>query len=169
MILGRNFAEPSGYWTKPTAVEEVNLAEVRGHIFMLKEDRFVAYEHVEGKVDGLSSISSRFFKDFAAYIRSNGLGNTVGLQIRGQTTDDTVGFDFGNCGTVMLNARNAYYGTLFRKTGWVFSRDEGVTSFKGDQSHTETIVGTHKVFINGKLAPNIPALKPILRRFTAID
>ncbi len=119
VMFGHNFIDPSGCWTRPTALEEVNLAEVRGHIFMLvDEDRFVAYEYVKGRVNGLSSVSSSFFKDFAAYVRSNGLVDTVGLQIRGQTIQDMVEFDFGDCGTVMLNAQNTHHDTPFRTTGW---------------------------------------------------
>lgn len=169
VMLGHNFTDPSGCWTRPTALEEVNLAEVHGHIFMLvDEDRFVAYEYIEGRVNGLSSVSFNFFKNFAAYVRSNGLGETVGLQIRGQTTEDMVEFDFGDCGTVMLNAQKTHYDTPFRTTGWVFSCNKGVTSFKGVESQAPTTKGPHKVFIDGKLAPNVLALKAILRRFNAI-
>lgn len=169
VMLGYNFTDPSGCWTRSTALEEVNLAEVRGHIFVLvEEDRFVAYEYIEGRVNGLSSVSSSFFKDFAAYVRSNGLGDTVGLQIRGQTTQEMVEFDFGDCGTVMLNAQNTHHDTPFRTTGWVFSCNKGVTSFKGVESHAPTTKGPHKVFIDGKLAPNVLALKAILRSFDAI-
>lgn len=75
------------------------------HIFILvDEDRFIVYEYIEGRVNGLSSVSSNFFKNFAVYIRSNGLGETVGLQTRGQTTENIVEFDFGDYGTVILNA-----------------------------------------------------------------
>lgn len=136
VMLGHNFTDPSGCWSRPTALEEVNLAEVRGHIFALvEEDRFVAYGYVEGRVDGLSSVSPGVFKDFAAYVRSNGLGNTVGLQIRGQTTQGMVGLDFGVCGTVMVNARDTHHDTPFGTTGRVFRCDEGVASFKGVETH----------------------------------
>ena len=169
VMLGHKFTDPSGCWTKSTALEEVNLAEVRGHIFVLVEEgRFVAYEYVEGRVNGLSSVSSSFFKDFATYVRSNGLGDTVGLQIRVQTTQEMVEFDFGDCGTVMLNAQNTHHDTPFKTTGWVFSCNKGVTSFKGVEFHAPTTKGPHKVFIDGKLAPNVLALKAILRSFNAI-
>ena len=168
-MLGHYFTDPSGCWTRPTALEEVNLAEVRGHIFALvEEDRFVAYEYVEGRVNDLSSVSPGFFKDFAAYVRLNGLGNTVGLQIRGQTAQEMVELDFGDCGTVMLNAQDTHHDTPFRTTGWVFSCDKGVTSFKGVESHAPTVKGPHKVFLDGKCAPDVLALKAILRSFNAI-
>ncbi|KAL9103232.1 MAG: hypothetical protein Q9163_001719 [Psora crenata] len=167
VMLGHNFTDPSGCWIKPTALEEVNLAEVHGHVFMLvEEDRFVAYEYVEGRVNGLSNIKPGFFKDFAAYVRSNNLGDTVGLEILGQTAQDMAEFDFGDCGTVMLNGQHHY--TPFRTTGWAFSCNEGVTSFKGRETHTKTKVTTHKVFLDGKLAPDVPALKAILRNFNVI-
>lgn len=168
-MLGHNFTDPSGCWIRPISMEEVNLVEVHGHIFKLvDEDRFVAYEYVEGGVNDLSSISTDFFKELAGYVRSNGLGETVGLQVRGQATENMVEFDFGDCGTVMLKAQDACHDAPFRTTGWVFSCNEGVVSFKGVESHAPTTKGPHKVFIDGKLAPDINALKAILKRFNAI-
>ncbi len=50
----------------------------------------------------------------------------------------------------------------------VFGCNEGVTSFKGVESHAPTTKGPHKVFIDGKLAPDVLALKAILRSLNAI-
>lgn len=169
VMLGHKFTDPSGCWSRPTAMEEVNLAEVHGHIFkLIDDDRFVAYEYVEGKASDLSNISTGFFKKLAGYVRDNGLEEIVGLQIRGQAAENMVEFDFGNCGTVMLKAKETRHKTPFRTTGWVFSCNDGVISFKGNESHAPTTQGPHKVFIDGKLAPDVPALKAILRRFNAI-
>lgn len=79
---------------------------------------------LRARVNGLSSISSSFFKDSATYV--------------------------------------------YRITGWVFSCNNGVTLFTGVESHAPTTKGPHKVFIDGKLAPNVTALKAIPRSFDAI-
>ena len=79
-----------------------------------------------------------------------------------------VEYDFGDCGTVMLKAQETLYEAPFRTTGWVFSCNNGVISFKGKESYASTTQGPHKVFIDGKLALDVTALKTILRRFNAI-
>lgn len=170
VMLGHSFTEPSGRWTKPIPIEEVNLAAVHGHIFKLADgDRFIAYEYVEGKANDFSDINASFFKELVECLRCNGLDTAVGLQILGQVAENMVEFDFGDCGTVMLKDQDTCHGNLFRTTGWVFTCQDGVVSFKGNETHAETKQGPHKVFIDGKLASNTPALKAILKRFEVIN
>ncbi|KAL8894792.1 MAG: hypothetical protein Q9207_008409, partial [Kuettlingeria erythrocarpa] len=169
VMLSHRFTDPSGYWNRATPLYEVNLAEVHGHVFKLvDENRFVAYEYVVGRGNDLSNIGAGFLIELAGYIESNGLGETVGLQVRDQDAGNMVEFDFGDCGTVMLNAQESCHDTPFRTTGWIFSCDEGIISFKGVETHAPTTKGPHKVFIDGKLAPDVAALKAILRRYNVI-
>jgi hypothetical protein len=170
VMLGHSFTEPSGRWAKPIQMEEVNLADVHGHIFKLVGGgRFVAYEYVEGKASDLSDISTDFFKDLVEYLQSHQLEATVGLQILGQSVGNMAEFDFGDCGTVMLNEQDISHATPFRTTGWVFTHKEGFVSFKGNETHMETVKGPHKVLIDAKLAPNITALKAILKHYEVIN
>jgi hypothetical protein len=170
VMLGHTLTEPSGCWTKPVSIEEVDLAAVHGHIFKLVAgDRFVAYEYAEGRVNDLSDISPDFIKELVDYLRSNSLEEAVGLQILGHATGNKVEFDLGDCGTVMLNDQDARHGEPFRTTGWVFTWEKGVISFKGEESHAATVQGPHKVLINGKLAPDIPALKGMLKQLGIIS
>ena len=168
-MVGRQLTDPSGCWTRPAPLEDVNLKEVHGHIFMLVgEDRFVAYEYVEGRVTDFSGIESGFFKELATFVRLKGLERTIGLQIRGSATEEMIEFDFGGCGTVMLNAQDADHGRPFRTTGWVFDCSDGVISYKDKEHHAPTTKGPHKVFLDRKLAPDVQALKAILRSYNAI-
>lgn len=114
-------------------MEEVNLAEVHGHVFMLIGDhRFTTYEYAEGKARDLSHISIDFFGELAEHVRSIGLGETVGFQIRGLVTEKMVELDLGDCGTVMLKAQETCHGTEFRTTGWIFDCNDGVVGiFQG--------------------------------------
>ncbi|KAH6975816.1 hypothetical protein EDB80DRAFT_594437 [Ilyonectria destructans] len=139
VTLGHTLAEPSGCWTKPVAIEEVDLTAVHGHIFKLVAgDRFVAYEYAEGRVNNLADVSPRFIKELAEYLHSNRLEETVGLQILGQADENMVEFDLGDCGTVMLNEQDTRHGDPFRTTGWVFTLEKGVISVKGVESHAPT-------------------------------
>jgi len=58
-------------------------------------------------------------------------------------------FDLGDCGTVMLKKEDIYYAIPFGTMGWVFTCKEGLISFKGEESHMETVQGLHKFLING--------------------
>ena len=143
---------------------------VQGHIFKLvTEDRFVAYEYAEGRVNDLSDISFDFIKELVYYLNSNSLEEVVGLQILGQAAGVKVEFDLGDYGTVMLNDEDARHGNPFVATGWVFTFEKGVIYFKGEETHAPTVKGSHKVLINGKLAPDIPALKGMLKQLGVIN
>lgn len=170
VMLRHILTEPSGCWTKPVTIEELDLATVQGHIFKLVAgDQFVAYEYAECRVNDVSDISFDFIRELVDYLRSNSLEGAVGLQILGQDAGKMVEFDLGDCGTVMLKDQGTRHGDPFRTTGWVFTSEEGVISFKGQETHAPTVKGPHKVLIDGKLAPNIPALRGILKRFGVIS
>ena len=151
-------------------MQEVNLADVHGYIFKLVDAcYFVAYEYVEGKASDLSDISTDFFKDLVEYLQSHQLEATVGLQVLGQSAGNMGEFDFGDCGTVMLKQQDIYHATPFRTTGWIFTCKEGFVSFKGNETHMETVKGPHKVLIDAKLVPNVTALEASLKHFEVIN
>ncbi|KAG8427153.1 hypothetical protein J3459_007467 [Metarhizium acridum] len=103
VMLRHILTEPSGYWTKPVTIEELDLATVQGHIFKLVAgDRFVAYEYTERRVNDVSDISFDFIRELVDYLRFNSLEGAVGLQILGQDAGKMVEFDLGDCRTAML-------------------------------------------------------------------
>lgn len=69
----------------------------------------------------------------------------------------------------MLNEQDISHATPFRTTGWDFTRQEGFLPFKGNETHIETVKGSHKVVIDGKLAPNVATFKAILKRYEVIN
>jgi hypothetical protein len=169
VMLNHKITSPSGYWSKPTSFQDVNLAEVHGHIFQLiGEDRFVAYEVTEGKLSDFSDISADFFRELALYLRDNALDQSLGLEVLGDT-EDMIEMDFGDCGTVMLQDEDCHHGKPFRTTGWKFTYDKGIISYKGNTVHAATNIGPHKVFVDGKLCPDLPALKSLLGEFKVIE
>jgi hypothetical protein len=70
VMLGSNFENPSGRWTKVTEIDAVELSTVHGHIFVLTSDGFIVYEYQDGPMPDLSSIRKEFFADFIDYLRS---------------------------------------------------------------------------------------------------
>jgi hypothetical protein len=78
-------------------------------------------------------------------------------------------FDFGDCGTVMLKEQDICHISPFRTTGWIFTCQEGIISFKGKEVHAETTSGPHKVFIDSKLVPDVASLKALLKRYEVIN
>ena len=46
VMLGTNFGNPSGCWTKPTSIQDIDPYDIHGHVFMLFTDnRLVAHEY----------------------------------------------------------------------------------------------------------------------------
>ena len=63
-MLGTTFAQPSGYWTKPTSIQDINPEDIHGHIFMLSPDnRLVAYEYREGPPNDIAGTDPAFFQE----------------------------------------------------------------------------------------------------------
>jgi hypothetical protein len=78
-MLGSNFENPCGRWTKVTEIDAVKLSTVYGHIFVLTRDGFTIYEYQDGPMPNLSSVRKEFFTDFVDYLVTNGLTNLLGL------------------------------------------------------------------------------------------
>ncbi|KAM0428573.1 hypothetical protein ACHAPT_006933 [Fusarium lateritium] len=69
----------------------------------------------------------------------------------------------GGAGAVMLHKTAANYGRSRKVTGWRVQQQEGgIVEFKGNESHAETNVGNHKVFVDGKPLPDVDSLKKLL-------
>ncbi|PMD60551.1 uncharacterized protein K444DRAFT_528535, partial [Hyaloscypha bicolor E] len=85
VILGHSFIEPSGRWAKLIRIEEVNLADIYGHIFKLVDGgRFIAYEYIKGKASPLPDlfeVNSTFLLELAEYLITNNLLKLIGLQV----------------------------------------------------------------------------------------
>jgi hypothetical protein len=60
----------SGCWTRPTAIEDVDLHNIHDYIFMLLPgDRFVAYEYREGRpLTSRVHTDPRFFQEVIEYL-----------------------------------------------------------------------------------------------------
>lgn len=160
IMLGTSFyTGKSGRWTKPTSISGVDLHNIHGHIFVLKDEQhFVAYEYREGAKD-LSGAKIEFFADFVGYLLKHKLENLLGLQVL-DGHDSMVEFVLDNGGTVMLKEKDAKFSRAYRTTGWRFSSD-GTISHSGD-THAGTVRGTHQVFTGSKPLTTIKGLHELL-------
>lgn len=165
VMLGTNFANPSGCWTKPTKIEDINSKDIHGHIFMLSPDnRLIAYEYREGPPNDIDSTDPGFFRELIEYLQNNGLSSVLGLQVLyGGHSNNMVEMVLEDVGTVMLDASETKHGGVYRVTGWRVDQDGGMVSFSGGESHAKTTKGTHQVFVGGKALPDIAALKSLLK------
>lgn len=166
VMLGTYVPELTGYWTKPTEINTVNLADVHGHIFVVAgKNSFIAYEYREGPTVDLSDIKPEFFHDVVEYLQANGLQDVLGLQVlTADCSEKMAEFDLGaGAGTIMLKDSDAKYGRVYRVTGWVFEERDGIVSCKGNDVHAGTTKGPHKVFQDSKLLRNVHELTKALK------
>jgi hypothetical protein len=165
IMLGTSFKNPSGCWTKPTSIQDINPEDIHGHIFMLSPDnRLVAYEYREGPPNDIAGTDPTFFQELIEYLQKNALASVLGLQVLyEEPPKQMVEIVLKDVGTVMLDASEAKYGDLYRVTGWCVDEKDGLVDFKGGESHAKTTKGTHQVFIDGKALPDLAALMLLLK------
>jgi len=80
-MLEQKFKNPCGCWTKSTDNSTIDLNAVHGHIFVLKNNEFLAYEYQDEPLPDLSDIEQNFVAKFVHYSTSNGLADFLGLQV----------------------------------------------------------------------------------------
>jgi len=165
IMLGHSIDKPHGCWTKPVSLHDINPEDIHGHIFRISpDDRLVAYEYRYGPLADIDSVNPAFFSEFIDYLKAQDLTNVLGLQVLSKgASKDMVEIVLQGSGTVMLDSDSAEVGSIYRTTGWVLGGEDGITTFKGGESHAKTTKGTHQVFIDGKPLSTIDALMAALR------
>ncbi|KAI5859599.1 hypothetical protein GGS23DRAFT_616002 [Durotheca rogersii] len=134
VMLGQPMTKLDACWNRPTSVKEAALGNVHGHIFVLGAD--------------------------GHYLVQKNLASLIGIQLLGgdSTPKDMQEFVLSdNHGiTVMMDANMTNANKTYRVTGWTFVRNvNGTTELKGNESHAETVKGSHKVFVGGKGLPDV--------------
>jgi hypothetical protein len=165
-MLGHYFESPTGCWTKPIPIEDIDTANIHGHIFKLSTDRkLVAYEYREGRPIDVSKIDPSFFDEVFGYLLKNSLTDTFGLQALSQDpSSPMIELVLGNAGTVMLDEAQAQYGKIYRTTGWCVDRDCKSEGLNDGEKHAETTKGTHRVFVDQVPLSDITELKDFLKK-----
>lgn len=124
-MLGKPLAsrDVRGIWTRPNNIVNLDLKNVRGHIFTLNPDgHFTAYEYHEGALPVLKQSDLDFVSQLAAFLNENNLTGLLGLQVlAGREVKRMQEFDLsGNSpeGVVMLDAEDTNVDEVYRVTGW---------------------------------------------------
>lgn len=168
-MLGSNFENPCGCWTKVTDVGAVDLSTVHGHIFVVTGDGFIAYEYQDGPMPDLSRISKEFFRGFADYLVTNGLTNLLGLQVLIKKMDQTMWELILDQGTVMLDAAVARRSSPTRTSGWrLEARDGQPRVCASNEVHSRVTSGNHRDFNAGKPLPKIADVHELKRSLTDV-
>jgi hypothetical protein len=145
-----------GSWTKPHAIENLNLNEIHGNVFMLLPNKcFIAYEFCEGPPPAsLGNTDPRFLQELTEYLWENKLTNLIGLEVcHGGQPVGMVEFEMNSGSTVLLPKSEATYGSLDRATRWTLCNNDGPADPDGEPepgTHwAKTTKDTHKVFVDG--------------------
>lgn len=164
-MLGHYFESPTGCWTKPTPIKDLDPANIHGHIFKLSTDgKLAAYEYREGRPINVSQINPSFFDEISGYLVENNLTDIIGLQVLSHgPSSPMIELVLGNTSTVMLDEAQAQYGKSYNTTGWHADPDEG-DELKDGEKHAETTKGTHRVFVDKVPLSNIMDLKDFLKK-----
>jgi len=170
VMLGSNFENPCGRWTKVTEIDAVELSTVHGHIFVLTRDGFIAYEYQDGPMPNLSSVGKEFFTDFVDYLVTNGLTDLLGLQVLIDGMDHSMWELILDQGTVMLDEAAVRGCSPTRITGWKFEvRDGQPRVCQANETHAEKTSGNHQVFNAGKPQPKLSDVNDLKKALVDVD
>jgi hypothetical protein len=166
VLLGSNFEQPKGRWSKVTPIEQIDPSMVHGHIFVVGEDGLCAYEYQESPLPDLSSVDGGFLDDFVSYLTEHCITGLIGLQVLGECNDQSMSELILDEGTVMLGSTVVKGCRSTRITGWKFEMVDGNPRVcQANERHAEMTSGNHKVFNAGKPLPkldNVDDLKSAL-------
>ncbi|KAK5629544.1 hypothetical protein RRF57_005259 [Xylaria bambusicola] len=149
-MLGTALTSVRGCWTKPTSINDINLAEIHGHIFKLTpKGELQAYEYREGPVMDLADVDAAFFHEMTQYLKTNNLVDLLGVQVLGQEMPEMMcEFVLQDNGTVMLDSRDVKDWSPYRTTGFFY--EPGMTTLSGGEAHAKKTNGNHQVFTGGE-------------------
>ncbi|KAK0712612.1 hypothetical protein B0T26DRAFT_752828 [Lasiosphaeria miniovina] len=166
------FGNPDMRWAKPTDSNKLEGSSIHGHIFVLTDSGFRAYEFQDGPLPDLTAVDENFLAEFSGYIVAKNLTGLIGLQVLGHEGCSNRSMSElildERSGTVMLDTSLVKNCRLARVTGWTFETVNGQPRvYQANETHTAMVKGNHKVFNAGKPHPkleNVDDLKAALFR-----
>ncbi|KAF2460063.1 hypothetical protein BDY21DRAFT_384470 [Lineolata rhizophorae] len=103
IMVGTNFENLALRRAKNTEIDDIDPANIYGHIFVLTADGLYAYEFQDGPLPDLSGVGQGFLPEFVNYIIRNNLTSLIGLQVLG-CGDKSMSELILDQGTVMLDS-----------------------------------------------------------------
>ncbi|KAG9228938.1 hypothetical protein BJ875DRAFT_489394 [Amylocarpus encephaloides] len=159
-ILGVNYDQPYCRWARPTVIQNVDLNNVHGHIFVLTDHGFHPYEYQSGAVPDLSGLDNAFFPDLADYLNENNLSMLVGLQVIDPNPAHMLELVLPQ-GTVMLDISDLKGCVPTRQTGWKFeSEDSEPRVCQANETHGQTAIG-HEIYNKGDPHPRLETFQDL--------
>ena len=140
-------------------VDDIDPANVHGHIFVFSTDGLCAYEYQEGPLPDLSTIGEGFLPEFVNYLVANNLKDLVGLQVLGECDEKSMYELILDKGTVMLQEDTLKNCMASRVTGWRFETGPGGPRVcQANETHAKMTTGNHKIFNAGKPLPELESV-----------
>ncbi|KAI0402783.1 hypothetical protein F4802DRAFT_608487 [Xylaria palmicola] len=167
-MVGTNFQNPEMRWSKTTDSAELEGSSIHGHIFVLTDGGFRAYEFQGGPLPDLTNVEQNFLMEFSRYITAKNLVGLIGLQVlgNGACNNHSMSELILDQGTIMLDTSLVKNCQPTRITGWTFELSNGQPRVcQANETHSKMTSGNHKVFNAGKPLPkleNVDDLKAAL-------
>ncbi|KAJ6436709.1 DDE superfamily endonuclease, CENP-B-like protein [Purpureocillium lavendulum] len=141
--------DPCCRWTKPTNVDSLNLASLRGHIFLLTDKGFHPYEYDSGQHPDLVDVEDNFVAELADFLRTKRLSRVIALEVLENPLPETMmELVLGDYGTMMMTPEHLRGCTPFRQTGWAFvAEDGGPRVCKDGKQHHVTGPNGHIIIV----------------------
>jgi len=159
-LLGVNYEKPYCRWARPTAIRTVDLSNVHGHIFVLTNYNFHAYEYQTGPLPDLSGVDSAFFLELAEYLITNKLSKLVGLQVIDPNPTHMLELILPEA-TIMLDVSVLNGCVPTRQTGWKFESEDGEPRVcKSNETHGQHANG-HDVYNEGAPYPKLETFQDV--------
>jgi hypothetical protein len=147
ILLGTSITEPSGFWTEPTSISDVDLQQIHPHIISVnttsctsegERGNVLLYpsEFREGPPASVGSINCNFFTEFTDCLRTKDLENTFGLEVVQGQIGKMIEFSF-DIGSLLVKEEEVKAEVwkmlrgqfIVQETGWSITVKDG-TVFK---------------------------------------
>ncbi len=152
ILLGTSIAKPSGFWTRPIPISDIDSQKIHPHIISVDaascttEDEkrnalLLTSEFREGPPVSVGNIDRNFFTEFTDCLLTLGLANTFGLEaIQGQA-GKMIEFSF-DIGSLLLKEAEVRGQFESRETGWAVTVKDGTVDKEGE-TRCVVIQGRH--------------------------
>lgn len=123
--------------TCATSISDINLKEIHGHIFSVKEGSFFPSEFCQGPPcpNDADTIDKTFFEEFLEYLKKNKLQDVLGLERKQGCAEPMVEISSDNSSFLLSEqaARDRYGKEILqdaKETTWAIEVKDGVLHFK---------------------------------------
>ncbi|KAH8761533.1 hypothetical protein F5883DRAFT_562100 [Diaporthe sp. PMI_573] len=158
ILLGNSIMEPLGYWTRPTAIIDIDLQNIHGHIFSVdatsctsegEMGNLFPSEFREGPPVSARNIDDNFFAEFTDCLMTRGLEKALGLEVIQDQAGKMIEFSF-DIGSLLLQeeevkaeVREERRGQFkLQDTGWTITVKDG-TVYKTGETRCVTFPTGH--------------------------